>query len=55
MIDKLTAVPFHFAVTLLPWIPGRHHGGRINHPLASLILLVLVFALVYWAFRRRAS
>jgi hypothetical protein len=38
----------------LPLLRGRHHGG-INHPLASLLLLVLVFGLILWAFRRKPN
>jgi hypothetical protein len=38
----------------LPWLRGRHHGA-VNHPLVSLILLVLIVALILWTFRRRPS
>jgi hypothetical protein len=54
MTAKLTAVSLRFAATLvLPWLPLHAHGGRVNHPLVSLILLILILALVYWGFRRK--
>jgi hypothetical protein len=57
MIDKLANFSVQLASVSLPWLrAGRHHGrGGLNHPLASLIVLVLVFALVFWALRRKAS
>jgi hypothetical protein len=55
-IAKLTPALLHLAlVHILPWLPGRSHGGGVPHPLVSLILLVLIVALVYWTFRRRTS
>ena len=41
---------------VLPWLPlSRAHGHGVSHPLASLISLILIFALIIWAFRRKAS
>ena len=53
MIDKLTPATPYLAVAKLPWFPGRSHGGRVAHPLVSLIVLVLILALVFWVFRRK--
>ncbi|MGC2301354.1 MAG: hypothetical protein WA476_21290 [Acidobacteriaceae bacterium] len=57
MIDKLANIPLQLASASLPWLPaGRHHGrAGLNHPLASLIVLVLLLALIFWAFRRKPS
>jgi hypothetical protein len=57
MIDKLANLSVQLASASLPWLPaGRHHGrGGINHPFASLIVLVLLLALIFWAFRRKPS
>ncbi len=55
-IAKLTSAHLHLAfVHVLPWLPGRSHGRGVSHPLVSLILLILILALVYWAFRRKTS
>jgi len=46
---------FQFAV--LPFLPlqkyAESHG--VDHPLAALILLVILFAGIAWTFRRRSS
>lgn len=56
MIEKLTAVSLQLGCALvLPWLRLQPHGGRVNHPLVSLILLILILALVYWGFRRKAK
>jgi hypothetical protein len=55
MIGKLSPASLQLAIARLPWLPGRSHGGRMIHPLATLVVLVIVFALLYWAVRRRPS
>jgi hypothetical protein len=57
MIDKLADLSVQLASASLPWLPiGRHHGrGGLHHPLASLIVLVFLLALIFWAFRRKPS
>ncbi len=56
ILAKLSTASLHLAATL-PFLPGsrtRHHGG-LDHPLVSLLLLILIFALILWAFRRKPS
>jgi hypothetical protein len=55
MIGKLSNASLQLAFNSLPWLPGRSHGGRMIHPFATLVVLVIVFALLYWAVRRRPS
>ena len=43
------------AASIPPWLWDRHHGGRVAHPLLSLLVLAALLALIAWAFSRRAS
>lgn len=56
ILEKLSSASLHLAATL-PFLPGtgRRHHGVVGHPLLSLLLLVLIFALILWAFRRKPS
>jgi hypothetical protein len=53
VIAKHTSASLSLAFARLRWLPGRSHGGRVIHPLATLVVLVLVFALLYLAVRRK--
>jgi membrane-bound metal-dependent hydrolase YbcI (DUF457 family) len=53
--ERLSAAFFHLADTL-PWFWLRGVGHRgVTHPLLSLLVLVLIFALVAWNFRSKPS
>ncbi len=56
ILEKLSSASLHLAATL-PFLPGsgRRHHGVDGHPLASLLLLVLIVALILWVFRRKPS
>lgn len=52
----LAGIANSLALAVLPWLPlSRAHGRGVSHPLASLISLILIFALIAWAFRRKTS
>jgi hypothetical protein len=58
MIGKLTTASLHLAfATQFPWLRAGRNGRAvcISHPLVSLIVQVLVFALVFWALRRKGQ
>ncbi|MFY9746124.1 MAG: hypothetical protein WA891_03950 [Acidobacteriaceae bacterium] len=55
MSAKLTSASLLLGFARVPWFPGRSHGGRMIHPLATLVVLVLVFALLYFAVRRKPN
>jgi hypothetical protein len=54
MLTARIADSLEFAA--LPWLAfSRAHGHGVSHPLASLVLLAVIFAGVYLVFRRRAG
>jgi hypothetical protein len=53
VIARFTSASLLLALARVPWFPGRTHGGRMIHPMATLVVLVIVFALLYFAVRRK--
>lgn len=53
----MASIPLIALASLLgiPWLYTRPHHGGNAHALASLIVLVLVLALVFWIFRRKPN
>ncbi|MGB9028568.1 MAG: hypothetical protein WCC27_00500 [Acidobacteriaceae bacterium] len=55
MFAKLTSAFLSLVFYPLPWLPGRFRGGRMIHPLATFVVLILVFALLYFPVRRKPN